>query len=292
MEPITRKEMYLAKAGGKDVPLPEPVTREEMFLAKIAQGGGSGDGSGGSADWNASEGEAGHVKNRTHYEEITEIATIAEEQSAVNNSEYGFTFNGEPFVVGENYIVIMDGVEYKRTALSTNGMVYIGMTEAIGGTDPFMFVYGDGTGHVGLFADDATHTFKITTTGVKVHKLEKKFLPDSIASLAEIRTVRLKLDNFSIRSIVDNGVRMFRWDFSISYEDVFEAAKTGGLVLYDANGAFSVTPSTNIENNNLFVRFSDAWDAYNVYRVTLFASNQGYFTVNNLHKVTQEPVTL
>lgn len=30
-------------------------------------------GSGGGADWNASEGEAGYVKNRTHYEEVTEV---------------------------------------------------------------------------------------------------------------------------------------------------------------------------------------------------------------------------
>ncbi len=36
MDPITRKEMYLAAAAGQDVALPKPVTREEMFLAKMA----------------------------------------------------------------------------------------------------------------------------------------------------------------------------------------------------------------------------------------------------------------
>lgn len=36
IKPITREEMYLAKAAGQDVSLPEPITRKEMFLAKIA----------------------------------------------------------------------------------------------------------------------------------------------------------------------------------------------------------------------------------------------------------------
>lgn len=44
MDPITRKETFLAKAGGQDVTTPTPVTREEYFLNEIAKGGG---GSGG-----------------------------------------------------------------------------------------------------------------------------------------------------------------------------------------------------------------------------------------------------
>lgn len=43
LTPITRKEMFLAKAAGMDVETPEPITREEMFLSKIS-GGGSGGG--------------------------------------------------------------------------------------------------------------------------------------------------------------------------------------------------------------------------------------------------------
>lgn len=43
LTPITRKEMFLAKAAGMDVETPEPITREEMFLSKIT-GGSGGDG--------------------------------------------------------------------------------------------------------------------------------------------------------------------------------------------------------------------------------------------------------
>lgn len=44
MEPITRKEMFLAAISGEDVELPEPITREEIYLNTIAKSGGGGGG--------------------------------------------------------------------------------------------------------------------------------------------------------------------------------------------------------------------------------------------------------
>lgn len=41
LTPITRKEMFLAKAAGMDVETPEPITREEMFLSNISGGSAS-----------------------------------------------------------------------------------------------------------------------------------------------------------------------------------------------------------------------------------------------------------
>lgn len=43
LTPITRKEKYLAKAGGQEVTVPDPpITREEMFLKAIADNSGGG----------------------------------------------------------------------------------------------------------------------------------------------------------------------------------------------------------------------------------------------------------
>ena len=39
LTPITRKEMFLAKASGQGINTPEPITREEYFLSKIQSGG-------------------------------------------------------------------------------------------------------------------------------------------------------------------------------------------------------------------------------------------------------------
>lgn len=47
-EPITREEMFLAKAAGEDVNVPAPITRREKYLAKIAENGGGGGGGGSS----------------------------------------------------------------------------------------------------------------------------------------------------------------------------------------------------------------------------------------------------
>ena len=44
MEPITRKEKFLAKAGGQDVGELDPITREEHFISQIGGGGGGGGG--------------------------------------------------------------------------------------------------------------------------------------------------------------------------------------------------------------------------------------------------------
>jgi hypothetical protein len=41
LTPITRKEMFLAKASGQNIQTPTPITREEYFLSKITGGGGS-----------------------------------------------------------------------------------------------------------------------------------------------------------------------------------------------------------------------------------------------------------
>ena len=44
LTPITRREVFLAKAAGQEVETPTPVTREEVFLDAIAKGGGGGGG--------------------------------------------------------------------------------------------------------------------------------------------------------------------------------------------------------------------------------------------------------
>lgn len=48
IDPITRREKYLAKMAGSNIVTPKPITREEMFLAKAAESAGSG----GVSSWN------------------------------------------------------------------------------------------------------------------------------------------------------------------------------------------------------------------------------------------------
>ena len=55
LTPITREEMFLAKAAGQDVEIPEPITRKEMFLRDIAVNGGGGEMLSGMIDGTATE---------------------------------------------------------------------------------------------------------------------------------------------------------------------------------------------------------------------------------------------
>lgn len=66
LTPITRKEMFLAKAAGMDVETPEPITREEMFLSKIQGGGSGGDGGSGGGDGGSGGGEEWIGDGKTH----------------------------------------------------------------------------------------------------------------------------------------------------------------------------------------------------------------------------------
>lgn len=59
MDPITRKEMFLARAGGQDVETPEPITREETFLQEIVDNIESGGGGASGGDRPLPIGSAG-----------------------------------------------------------------------------------------------------------------------------------------------------------------------------------------------------------------------------------------
>lgn len=88
-----------------------------------APGGGSGGGGMGGADWNASEGEPGHVLNRTHYKKITPTVLLAETSGqSADMSSLGFPgfamylLQQLTFKEGTTYDVIFNGVTYPCTA--------------------------------------------------------------------------------------------------------------------------------------------------------------------------------
>lgn len=69
------------------------------------------------ANWQAAEGEPGHVLNRTHWTEVTEDEILLE--TTVELDESGQSFLPEPVlsvVIGEEYTVTWNGTEYKCVA--------------------------------------------------------------------------------------------------------------------------------------------------------------------------------
>lgn len=146
-----------------------------MLMAR--KGGG---GSGGGADWNASEGEDGYVKNRTHYSETAEVVLF--DGTVQYDNSYGVQFGDKTAKIKpeQEYTVIFDGVVYKCIAVGAS--IGAKMDFSLNTTPPFDFsVYPfaimSDSGLTGIFPDTNEHSIKITTIDESVHKIDKKFLP-------------------------------------------------------------------------------------------------------------------
>ena len=169
------------------------------------------------ADWNANEGEAGHILNRTHYVGkgygvLLPLTTVNKLNNIHRNQ------NGVPIMyasshdirtqvpisleVGQEYIVTWDGVQYTVVAerhIEEEGteweMEYISLNyfdnngcEFSNPSLPFCYLTGISSTSGNLFAetwakDDVSHTISISGLKETVYQLDKKFIgADWIAS--------------------------------------------------------------------------------------------------------------
>jgi hypothetical protein len=116
LTPITREEMFLAKAGGQNVTTPTPITRREMFLSKISgSSGGGGGGSGGdtpSGNFKKKFMSFTRVKKTSATNKYDFAATF---DSAIRNGTPGATCSDEEILPTKTYdgIKISDLNEYK-----------------------------------------------------------------------------------------------------------------------------------------------------------------------------------
>ena len=142
------------------------------------------------SDWNAAEGAAGHVLNRTHYEEVlAEGGTILPETSVEFKASMSILsgFDGSRFVEDNEYTVTWKGTVYKCTSALLFGSVYVGNASLIGGAsstgEPFCLSDFSTSGCMITKTNSAPETVSIKIDGarkVKIHKLDPKFLPDGI----------------------------------------------------------------------------------------------------------------
>lgn len=145
------------------------------------------------ADWNAAEGEAGHVLNRTHYvtfDEKTvysEIACTPADGKLMIAEQYGY-YPAD----GETCIVTWNGVDYTCTAFvessSSFNQIAIGNKRDIdGGSDtgePFSFILFDevmaalyGAYCIGFANDGSTAvTISVKAKNETVHRLDDRFI--------------------------------------------------------------------------------------------------------------------
>lgn len=154
-KPITRKELFLAKAGGQDVKTPEPITREERFLEAIANGGGGGG--------------SGLPPISTETEEIIALQTLAfEDQGGMYGATVAGTFD---IAAGDAFTVSWDGDDYDVTVFNVPGIgipAFGNLSIAGMGADtgePFFGGYMEGMGlQIIASTSDPTHEVGISST--------------------------------------------------------------------------------------------------------------------------------
>lgn len=222
LEPITRQEQIIA---GKDL---EPITRTEMFLKQY---GGSSDGSGGGADWNATDGEPGYVKNRTHW---AETATLLDNATVVGSyAEF------DPiglFNEGQTYRVVFDGVPYDCIGINPGEATYLGNGTLdaynLGNNEPFLIL---GTSrHLEIItSDENPHTISIV--GEVVHKIDPKYI-----------------SGIAPRLLIAKGNRMYSDEKLTNELQVIEALWRSDILagrqvfVFDSDNKFNIYLITNV----------------------------------------------
>lgn len=190
-------------------------------------------GGGGSADWNANEGEAGYVKNRTHWLENGMVDILPETTMAMvslNDQDDGFyneVLLTEDLEAGKQYVVNWNGVSYKCVAYDVSGDICIGnqqvaidvdgweFNEVIESNEPFFMCGGfDKCGSV-LVPEDITCTFSIAHKTEVVHKIDPKYLPEGVGyettEMVElVPETTMVMPALSMPAMADDGVEPIR----------------------------------------------------------------------------------
>ena len=160
------------------------ATKKIQFIGSLGGGG---------ADWNAAEGEPGHVQNRTHWVESGGMMEILPETTLADMADMQ-AIPPIGFVAGNTYVVKFNGTEYTCVAftMEMDGMSFVclGNTMAATGEDngiPFIwsevppeFAAQAGTNHMiePVVEVDIPYIVTVYGEGEVVHKLDPKFLPD------------------------------------------------------------------------------------------------------------------
>ena len=129
-------------------------------------------------DWNAPDGAAGHILNRTHY--VEESAFLEETAYKANNS----IRTPSALVIGETYNVYWNGTKYECVCYEGSDLEDYSVPSLAGsgpnGDESYPFMVAYLNRGVAVICDSVpTGTVAITIQG-NVHKLDPKFLPESL----------------------------------------------------------------------------------------------------------------
>lgn len=190
-----------------------------------------------SPDWEAAEGEAGYVNNRTHWCDYSEPIVLLDNITYTNEEQMANKIFDIELVAGQTYFVIWDGVEYERTATTVTfdgtTMVSVGNQKVYGVDyedtgEPFSFVGApsqfSGT-IICAWADNfVSATISLSTRNETVHPIPEKYLTDMRPYYVKIRRTD---DGYACDETIENMTKV-----------IAENRFVGGMLVGDGWAAF------------------------------------------------------
>ena len=188
-------------------------------------------------DWNQNDPSADdYIKNRPFY--VGEpVETVLLEESMVSFADTGYGFYvGEiqstfKATVGETYKVSWDGTVYECTCVGFRRGLAIGNLSIPGaGSDtgePFVIAIYNGREIEILTADtSASHTFSISGFVQEVVKINKKYLPQNLATKSEVETAQSTANNAENTANNAQNTAISAQNTAISARNIANNAKT------------------------------------------------------------------
>lgn len=287
MEPITRKEQFLAKLAGMEVETPVPITREEVFLAAAIDNGG-----GGASSWN-------DLKDKPFGESPTGGDTLTWDGNTEGlDNIQGMLFKISDSVVTPNdlangfKITMSDGSEIEATydelvnqnGISEDGLIFASYFVVIpyNNYDLSMIGMNGVTAQKGVYFmahPNAGTTNKLQIPGYtgfpRVKKLDEKYLPDGIGmmriniTMDEDDTYRADKTYVGITDAIQKGIipycvcgtRVYNLSYSDEMQDVatylaYPEHKFTNLYVNGENDSTVSSIRINVDNNVSYYEYA------------------------------------
>ena len=175
------------------------------IIALIKSLGGGG---GVQPDWNQNDSTAAdYVKNRPFYTGDPVETVLLEETTAqffdTGEGIYAAQIKSTiPFTVGKTYKISWDGTAYERVCTEFQEVPFIGNLSIMGvGSDtgePFIILTNTNVdnGVTAIYTPDtaSSHTISLSVRAVQVVKIDKKYLPDTVATKSDVEIAQTTAD--------------------------------------------------------------------------------------------------
>ena len=178
-------------------------------------------------DWNATEGNVGYIRNRTHWEHSVEI--IPETTVDFSQSTWGSFSPGFEIMEGQQYRITCNGETSICSADMSSGIPML-MAVANGKTYGIVnntLAGGDGNGMLLAWYDNSTDAATLSIEECTIQKIPERYLPDSMNNYI----VKVTQEEWDTRDTTENIVLMSQ--LSDNFIDVLYA---GGDVWLDLSG--------------------------------------------------------